>query len=390
MKCNHCGFENKEDAIFCSKCGEKIELKKIEKKKEQVKEEKKEEPKKVKEQVEQFCPSCGAKNKEGIKFCIHCGKEMTPKKEKTENRCPVCGAKNDKNTKYCLSCGAALDNEEVKKINKAKKQTKEKIHNITYKISIVLGCIWVISITLMVGMMYLHRGEENRKFQTKEEKEQMQQAEMKEPKEIITGDFEPVEFKLTKENENEDYDDDGLTNKEEIDAKTNVLSKDTDGDGLNDYEEVKYYKSNPNKVSTSDDGISDYAKVKKGLDVNKKYDIKDIQIEELHPSYRITLIPKDIESETKGKYESFGTDNTIRSYSPIFTVYEFEGTLKYEIDDDEDYVVLVKYNNKYEKFQNFKKEYEEIAIELTKEDSGKNFLIVTEENYNNYEKGSDK
>jgi len=59
-----------------------------------------------------------------------------------------------------------------------------------------------------------------------------------------------------------DTDADGLTNQEEAVLGTDSTNKDTDGDGLSDYDEVKIYNTNPNKVDTDGDGLSDYEEVK--------------------------------------------------------------------------------------------------------------------------------
>jgi hypothetical protein len=55
----------------------------------------------------------------------------------------------------------------------------------------------------------------------------------------------------------EDYDNDGLTNLEEIDWGTYLGNPDIDGDGLSDGVEVKVFKTNPTKADTDGDGISD-------------------------------------------------------------------------------------------------------------------------------------
>ena len=53
--CPECGFKNKEDSLFCEKCGaalgpvEKVEAKK------------------------RFCPKCGGELREGENFCTSCG-----------------------------------------------------------------------------------------------------------------------------------------------------------------------------------------------------------------------------------------------------------------------------------------------------------------------------
>ena len=49
------------------------------------------------------CPSCGAANLEGKKFCGDCGTALP-----LSVRCVVCGAENPPGKKFCADCGAAL------------------------------------------------------------------------------------------------------------------------------------------------------------------------------------------------------------------------------------------------------------------------------------------
>jgi outer membrane protein OmpA-like peptidoglycan-associated protein/opacity protein-like surface antigen len=61
-----------------------------------------------------------------------------------------------------------------------------------------------------------------------------------------------------------DSDGDGLNDGEEVKKyNTDPLNADSDGDGLNDYDEVKNYETNPNKADTDGDGLNDYDEVKK-------------------------------------------------------------------------------------------------------------------------------
>ncbi len=55
-----------------------------------------------------------------------------------------------------------------------------------------------------------------------------------------------------------DSDGDGLSNLKEDELGTNRQSVDTDGDGLNDYDEVYKYPTNPLEPDTDFDGINDY------------------------------------------------------------------------------------------------------------------------------------
>lgn len=56
---------------------------------------------------------------------------------------------------------------------------------------------------------------------------------------------------------NEDADEDGLTNLQEIEARTDPVKADTDADGLTDYDEINKHRTNPLSYDTDLDGVSD-------------------------------------------------------------------------------------------------------------------------------------
>ncbi|MFA6424242.1 MAG: hypothetical protein WCV83_02920 [Candidatus Magasanikbacteria bacterium] len=61
-----------------------------------------------------------------------------------------------------------------------------------------------------------------------------------------------------------DQDLDGLPNQEEKKIGTNSENSDTDGDGLNDGDEVSFYRTNPLKADTDGDSYKDGSEVKRG------------------------------------------------------------------------------------------------------------------------------
>jgi len=56
------------------------------------------------------CPSCGAQNPVGTKFCGNCGASLLPA---AKVKCPKCGTENVATMKFCGSCGSPLKPEEV-------------------------------------------------------------------------------------------------------------------------------------------------------------------------------------------------------------------------------------------------------------------------------------
>lgn len=62
-----------------------------------------------------------------------------------------------------------------------------------------------------------------------------------------------------------DNDGDGLTNREEIDFQTNPISKDSDNDRMNDYDELYVWNTDPLAKDTDNDTIADGDEVKIGL-----------------------------------------------------------------------------------------------------------------------------
>jgi hypothetical protein len=65
-----------------------------------------------------------------------------------------------------------------------------------------------------------------------------------------------------------DSDSDGLTDDEELIAKTNINLIDTDNDGLSDYEEIKIYQTNPLMIDSDGDKFSDGEEVRNGYNPN--------------------------------------------------------------------------------------------------------------------------
>ena len=106
--------------------------------------------------------------------------------------------------------------------------------------------------------------------------------------EIYTIDTDPLKADTDKNGKNdgeEDFDKDGLTNLEEKDLSTYMNDKDSDYDGLSDYDEVKVYHTDPLKVDTDGDSLSDYEEVQ----VMKKLGLDDISSVDTSIKFNQTL-----------------------------------------------------------------------------------------------------
>ncbi len=105
-------------------------------------------------------------------------------------------------------------------------------------------------------------------------------------KDGLPDDWEKKYFgSIDKYDENDDPDDDGVTNKDELKHGTDPTNPDTDGDGLNDYDEVEKYKTNPTLTDTDGDKLNDGDEVlqyhtdplKKDTDNDSFNDYEEIQ-----------------------------------------------------------------------------------------------------------------
>lgn len=93
----------------------------------------------------------------------------------------------------------------------------------------------------------------------------------------------------------EDADGDGLSNEEEIEYKTGINDKDSDGDMLSDNEEINQYKTDPLKIDTDGDSLSDGEEVILGLNpLRKKTDGKTLDSKRL---FKQSLSASRIESK---------------------------------------------------------------------------------------------
>ncbi|MCM1008384.1 MAG: cellulose binding domain-containing protein [Ruminococcus flavefaciens] len=140
-----------------------------------------------------------------------------------------------------------------------------------------------------------------------------------------------------------DKDLDLLTSIEEISLGTDPNSEDTDGDGLNDGEEVKIYHTDPLNPDTDGDGISDYDEILLGLDPNSEFtdgikDVERIFSENIPEESEILYHINSALSPTKVSVEMSASGNILNSLE----VYESNYT--YAIYNDAMLGVIPEFN----------------------------------------------
>lgn len=125
--------------------------------------------------------------------------------------------------------------------------------------------------------------------------------------EICYTQTSPVAYSTFNENLSDaesDSDLDGLTNKQELELKTNPIKSDTDNDGLSDYEEVKEFNTNPLMWDTDEEGVSDYDEIKNfNTSPTSKTYIFSGKVESKNKEVGIILNNISIEDLEKTKFE---------------------------------------------------------------------------------------
>ncbi len=99
--------------------------------------------------MENICENCGAKLKEGAKFCQECGSAVTASAEDDElNFCPNCGKKLTSGEEFCNECGININNPEPKSF----------IENNKIPL-LIIGVVGIIVLTLLIAVSIPHTSE---------------------------------------------------------------------------------------------------------------------------------------------------------------------------------------------------------------------------------------
>ena len=158
----------------------------------------------------------------------------------------------------------------------------------------------------------------------------------------------------------EDFDEDGLSTLEEYQLGSHPLYADTDGDGLNDYDELMVHFTNPNKMDTDKDGADDKWEIDNGFDPNDSNESFSISAEtegnEVSASVSLNASGKQVKSlKVESADNIIMLDDTIPGYVGSPFNFEIDGTFEYanisftfnsELLNDEKFVPTIYYFNK--------------------------------------------
>lgn len=298
--------------------------------------------------------------------------------------CPKCGNEVNKKTKFCAKCGFNMEQYYSEQLKEKKEQRGKKIYKVKKIIALILFLVLIITISILI---YINvNGKKSHKSSNDYQVVQQEPKDEEDEEENLKQGIVELEFKVTDENKDLDYDKDGLTNEEEEKYGTKMIDSDSDGDGLTDYDEVKKYNSDPAKYSTSGDDISDYIKVQRKLEIDKTYKASQVKPEDVKVNGNITLKPDTIESQYYGGLEEYETDKKLNSTYRVFDLLDFVGIVEYNTNNS-DSILLVKNGSKYYEFPNYENDGGKLTITITEDDNYTDFVITTKENFENYKKG---
>lgn len=116
LKCMNCGKENKDQALFCTSCGARLE----------------------KKPAEIFCPNCGTKMEAGSLFCPECGQKQTQPQQDSVSEQPI---------------ESAVRQPKESVIDKPKENKTGKKKTIVIAVSAVAV---ILAVVLATGMISIH------------------------------------------------------------------------------------------------------------------------------------------------------------------------------------------------------------------------------------------
>lgn len=286
------------------------------------------------------CINCDAEVREGVVFCSSCGTRVPAYVEREHKA-----------------------NKKVKLRNKPKKvkQKKEKQPIgclgiiVEFILIVILLCLLAIGITKGIEW---HKNYKYDEFINK-----------------IISFGKNQDVKLSEGQRNEDWNSDGISNGDARDLNLNIAVKDSDGDGLSDYDEINVFHSNPLKYSTSDDIYSDGDKISLGYDINIRYE-----------TYKTIDVSSNLKLEVNDMYDmgAYYKDYTGAIPSGYylglqpFRVFSFNGEADLLIANPENFEVI-SYDTLTRRSQKIKSRVEDDYLVFDIKNDNPIFIVYKEE-----------
>lgn len=231
-------------------------------------------------------------------------------------RCNYC---NKEGSKFCENCGYELNTASKNTINNKKKKSSGCL---TFIIKFVL-VLFIIAI-IIIGILKIVELYQNKKYDDFIKKNV-----------IVDKSFDNTMSDVEKQ---EDWNNDGISNEDALKYGLNPSSKDSDGDGVSDYDELYMYHSDPLKYSTSGDIYSDGYKVRLGYQLDNVYETKktfttsnsDIDVE-VDDARDMNYYYKEYNGTVPGGY--------LLGYKP-FRIYSFKGKVTLSIENPNNFNVI--------------------------------------------------
>ncbi|MDO5293148.1 MAG: hypothetical protein Q4F05_10395 [bacterium] len=197
----------------------------------------------------------------------------------------------------------------------------------------------------------------------------------------------------------EDFDEDGLTNIEEVKAGTDPCSLDSDNDGLSDYDELNVYGTNPMNADTDNDGANDGWEVENGFNPkkkDKKFELTVSAADNLATLYSKKLIGSEAQNFSLHVVEDdvYQLASTVGALSNVYELGEnVKATLsiKYTKKNASENPQIYCYDIAKQKLIYLKTTYQDGYLSAnTKDDKESRYIVLDKAAYDKYRKSANK
>ncbi|MDO5520347.1 MAG: hypothetical protein Q4G58_07645 [bacterium] len=197
----------------------------------------------------------------------------------------------------------------------------------------------------------------------------------------------------------EDFDEDGLTNLQEVKAGTDPCAVDSDGDSLSDYDEINVYGTDPMNEDTDNDGANDGWEVADGFNPkkrDKKFELTVSAADNSATLYSKKLIGSEAQHFTLNVVENdvYNLASTVGALSQVYELGEnVKATLsiKHTKKNDAENPQIYCYDIAKQKLIYLKSTYKDGYLSAnTKDDKESRYIVLDKTAYDKYRKSANK